>query len=68
VMTTSLVVSAVTKGLPSRSPPIHDPKLNRLCASGSIGSPICARTGRSTVAVLENTNSSQVVQEQTEPL
>ena len=41
VMTTSRVVSAVTKGLPSLSPPIHEPKLNRLCVSGSIGCPIC---------------------------
>ena len=40
VMTTSLVVSGVTKGLPSRSPPIQEPKRNRLCSRGTLGMPM----------------------------
>lgn len=41
-MTTSRVVSAVTNGLPSLSPPIQDPNLNSDLSSGRRGCPICA--------------------------
>ena len=39
-MTTSRVVSGVTKGLPSRSPPIQAPKEKSLAVRGSLGCPM----------------------------
>ena len=41
-MTTSRVVSAVTNGFPSLSPPIQLPNRNSDLSSGSLGCPICA--------------------------